>query len=127
MIGTTCSTIKVWLTGMDWRPDRSMPVRLQITSMRKSFLMRFRAMTVDSGGGPIPSTGVDLDGECGIPGLNDDRARETLDDLALLDDGIQDKGRFPHKHQTCRISRMYVPCHLLAQKFGFVTEQRCTE
>ena len=127
VVGTTCGTVEVWHTGMDRRINRSTPLRLQIMSVRESFLSRFRAMTMDSRGGPIPSTGVCLDGKLGVAEFDDHNSRETVDDLALLDNDIWDEERFPHKHPTCKISQIYIPCHLPVQKCGFVSKQRCTK
>ena len=127
VVGTTCGTVEVWHTGMDRRKNRSTPLRLQIMSVRESFLSRFRAMTMDSRGGPIPSTGVCLDGKLGVAEFDDHNSRETVDDLALLDNDIWDEERFPHKHPTCKISQIYIPCHLPVQKCGFVSKQRCTK
>jgi hypothetical protein len=124
VIGTTCGTVEVWNTGMDRRTNRSTPLRLQITSVRESFLTRFRAMTMDSRGGRIPLTGVHLDGKLGIADFHDCNARETMDKLALLDTDIRDEERLPHKHPACRISQIYIPSHLPVQKCGFVTKQR---
>ena len=52
---------------------------------------------------------------------NTNRESSIQDDIALLAIGEEE---FPHKHPTSKISQIYLPRHLPAQKCGFVTKQR---
>ncbi|KAL3783475.1 hypothetical protein ACHAW5_011122 [Stephanodiscus triporus] len=121
VIGTICGTVEIWRTGMDRRLGPTTPLRVQILSVRESFVMRHRAMTMKARRSPIPPSSNNLKRK-----INDD-ANETVDDLALLDNGTLDEVELPHKHPTCKISQMYIPPHLPVQKCGFVTKQRCPE
>ena len=142
LIGTVRGTVEVWRTGTDIRRRPGVggtasapPRRLQILSVRESFVRRRRAMTVTvdarRGGGPVGGGDDDdgIGGNVDVAASCDDDATngETRDDLVMLGDGDAppDGAEFPHKHPTSAISRVYIPRHLPAQKCGFVTCQRC--
>ena len=142
LIGTVRGTVEVWRTGTDIRRRPGVggtasapPRRLQILSVRESFVRRRRAMTVTvdarRGGGPVGGGDDDdgIGGNVDVAASCDDDATngETRDVLVMLgDDGAPPDGaEFPHKHPTSAISRVYIPRHLPAQRCGFVTCQRC--
>lgn len=122
VVGTIHGTIELWNTGMHQTSSRDDPRRLEILSVRESFLRRARSMTMgarfsvqeSSGGKP----NVEFD-------ANAAEELETQDDLALIgDDGVEE---LPHKHPTSKISQVYIPRHLPVHRCGFVTKQRNSE
>lgn len=110
IVGTVHGTVEMWSTGV----HSESPVRLEILSVRESFLKRARSMTIGA------RCRIDL--ECDDkPDLDE---HETQDDLALVE--VSGEVELPHKNPTCKISQIYLPCHLPVQH-GFVTKQRDSE
>jgi len=114
LVGTNCGTVEVWETG-------AKPRRLQNLSVHESFMKRHRSKTM---GERHASTleDAELDDKLGI---EFDTATETRDDLALLDDNVDEE--VPHKHPTTKISHIYLPKHVPVDQCGFVTKQRSSE
>ncbi|KAL3790819.1 hypothetical protein HJC23_004720 [Cyclotella cryptica] len=123
IVGTVHGTVEIWHTGMHSTSCGSDPSRVQILGVREAFLRRERSMTVGarcrdrsvSGGKPDV---IELH-------PNSVEEHETQDDLALI--GDNDGDELPHKHPTSKISHIYLPRHLPAQRCGFVTKQRNSE
>ena len=115
IVGTIHGTVEMWHTGM-----HSAPARLEILSVRESFLRRARSMTI----GARSRIGMELDEkiECCDDTLQE---HETQDDLALVEGTSEEV--LPHKNPTCKISQIYLPRHLPLQSCGFVTKQRDSE
>ncbi len=119
VVGTVNGTVEIWDTSQSTKPRR-----MQLLSVRQAFLKRHRAMTFDvrntSQHGETNFKTSDNEPE------DDATIRESNihDDIALL--AIGEKV-FPHKHPTSKISQIYLPRHLTAQKCGFVTKQRNAE
>ncbi|KAL9184490.1 hypothetical protein ACHAXT_012460 [Thalassiosira profunda] len=132
VVGTTSGTLEIWHTGVDPLKCHSAPMRLQILSVRESFMKRHRAMTMDE----RRTTVCDADLDCSLADANcderptsiefDGNAAETQDDLALLENGAEEE-ELPHKHPTSKISQIYFPRHLPVHQCGFVTKQRSPE
>lgn len=121
LVGTVYGTVEVWETGMSSTGSHSEPRRLQVLSVRESFLKRARSMTV----------GERSSSECGVEVVdvkpqsiehNPNARGPAQDDLALLDSSAEEE--FAHKHPTTKISQIYFPRHLPVQRCGFVTKQR---
>ncbi|KAL7517005.1 hypothetical protein ACHAWX_002426 [Stephanocyclus meneghinianus] len=120
IVGTIHGTVEIWDTGMHSNKCRSEPFRVQIFSVRESFLKRVRSMTVGARSRVELKSGdlIEFHPNCV-------EERETQDDLALIGDNDEDE--LPHKHPTSKISRIYLPRHLPAHRCGFVTKQRNSE
>jgi len=132
VIGTTCGTVEIWHTGMESHSNPTSPSRLQISSVRESFMRRHRSMTMDgrydATGRADPnsvSTEDDFDGKPNNIEF-DDSVTETRDDISLLEPSTLEE-EFPHKHPATKISQIYLPRHLPVQQCGFVTKQRSPE
>lgn len=120
VVGTINGTVEIWDTSQSSRPKRT-----QLLSVRQSFLKRARAMTLDEKitSKPLETNqqSVDKPSDNELDASNTNRESSIQDDIALLAIGEEE---FPHKHLTSKISQIYLPRHLPAQKCGFVTKQR---
>ena len=124
VVGTVNGTVEIWDTSQSSKPKRT-----QLMSVRQSFMKRHRAMTLDE---RTTSKHVETNQSIGKPSDNEldhddattNRESSIQDDIALLAIGEEE---FPHKHPTSKISQIYLPRHLPAQKCGFVTKQRNTD
>lgn len=115
VVGTINGTVEIWDTS-----QCSRPLRTQLLSVRQSFFKRARAMTLDERSKPAaPNEHKPSENE--LDDLATNRESSIQDDIALLAIGDEE---FPHKHPTSKISQIYLPRHLPAQKCGFVTKQR---
>jgi hypothetical protein len=124
IVGTIHGTVEMWHTGVHSN-TRANPRRLEILSVRESFLRRARSMTVGARSGAVAMQSGDDKPES-IEFSNDAAdARETQDDLALIGETGEDE--LPHKHPTTKIAQIYIPRHLPVQRCGFVTKQRNSE
>ena len=118
IVGTIHGTVEMWHTGM-----HSAPARLEILSVRESFLRRARSMTIGARARiELESDDKPTSIECCDSTV---QGHETQDDLALVDGNNEDD--LPHKNPTCKISQIYLPRHLPVQSCGFVTKQRDSE
>ncbi|KAL7532331.1 hypothetical protein ACHAXR_005323 [Thalassiosira sp. AJA248-18] len=134
VVGTISGTVEIWKTGMGPHNSPTRPLRLQVLSVRESFMKRHRSMTMDerhtrSCGDDASSpstTNEHFDKPANIE--FDENATGAQDDLALLENnGTFDEESVPHKHLTSKISQLYIPRHLPVQQCGFITKQRSPE
>ena len=123
IVGTIHGTIELWQTGENSSQCESSPRRLEILSVRESFLKRARSMTIGARCRMIDLESDDKT-ETRYP-TSVPREHETQDDLALMEDNSEHE--LPHKNPTCKISQIYLPRHLPMQSCGFVTKQRDSE
>jgi len=116
VVGTVNGTVEIWDTSRSTKPRRT-----QLLSVRQSFLKRHRAMTLDERNTSKPVETIDKPSDNELDDATANRGSSIQDDIALLAIGEEE---FPHKHPTSKISQIYLPRHLPAQKCGFVTKQR---
>jgi len=122
VVGTVNGAVEIWDTSRSTKPRR-----IQLLSVRQSFLKRHRAMTFDERNTSKHAESSETAGKTSDNEPEDDatiRESNIHDDIALLAIGEEE---FPHKHPTSKISQIYLPRHLTAQKCGFVTKQRNAE
>jgi len=134
VVGTICGTVEIWHTGMNtYNTPTAPPLRLQILSVRESFMKRHRSTTMDE---RHTSTGRKDANSSFVENEPDDKpnniefngnATETQDDLALLENHTLEEEEFPHKHPTSKISQIYVTHHQPTHQCGFITKQRSPE
>jgi len=117
IVGTVHGTVEMWHTGVHSSNSNcsESPRRLEILSVRESFLKRARSMTIGA------RCRIDL--ECDAKPVESEE-HETQDDLALVGDSGDNE--LPHKNPTCKISQIILPHHLPVQR-GFITKQRDSE
>jgi len=119
VVGTVNGTVEIWDTSRSTNPRRT-----QLLSVRQSFLKRHRAMTLDERNTSKPvemNESIDKPSDNELEDATTIRESSIQDDIALLAIGGEE---IPHKHPTSKISQIYLPRHLTAQKCGFVTKQR---
>jgi len=122
LVGTNCGTVEVWKTDVD-SSTSSKPRRLQNLSVHESFMKRHRSKTM--GERHASSTLEDAELDDKPSNIEFNTVTETRDDLALLDDNVDEE--VPHKHPTTKISHIYLPKHTPVDQCGFVTKQRSSE
>jgi len=116
VVGTVNGTLEIWDTSQSTKPRR-----IQLLSVRQSFLKRHRAMTLDERNTSKPVDTIDKPSDNELDDATANRGSSIQDDIALLAIGEEE---FPHKHPTSKISQIYLPRHLPAHTCGFVTKQR---
>ena len=126
VVGQIYGTIEIWQTCLDQQTSysRENPRRLQILSVRESFMKRHRSMTMDEQHTTTTEAEIGADDKPTSIEI-DDNATETQDDLALLEN--HSELVFPHKHPGSKVSQIYLPRHMPVHKCGFVTKQRSPE